>query len=122
MLERDSDHTQVTAAAKAGFSDRTGRRIETGETSPGAPKLRHWRTRPDPFIDVWEGELRALLETNPGLQALTLLEALQDRYPGRYPDKLLRTPELRVKHWRGVHGKEKEVIFRQVHPPGALTH
>ena len=25
-----------------------------------------------------------------------------------------------MKHWRAVHGKEKEVIFRQVHPPGLL--
>ena len=28
--------------------------------------------------------------------------------------------QRRVKHWRAVHGKEKEVMFRQVHPPGLL--
>ena len=120
MLKRELGHTQITAAAKADFSERTGRRIEQGETSPSLPKPCHWRTRADPFEGVWEPELRVLLEANPGLQAIPLLEGLQDRYPGCYPDKLLRTLQRRVKHWRAVHGKEKEVMFRQVHPPGLL--
>src|SRR2546430_12973153 len=120
MLKRELGHTQITAAAKADFSERTGRRIEQGETSPSLPKPCHWRTRADPFEGVWEPELRVLLEANPGLQAITLLEALQDRYPGCYPDKLLRTLQRRVEHWRGGCGKEKEGVVRPTDTPGVV--
>ncbi len=33
----------------------------------------------------------------PGLQALTLLDWLQEQYPGRYPARLPRTLQRRVK-------------------------
>jgi hypothetical protein len=49
-----------------------------------------------------------------------LLEALPERYPDQYPDKLLHTLQRRVKHWKALHGKEKEVMFRQVYAPGLL--
>jgi hypothetical protein len=49
MSERGLGHTQITAAAKAGFSERTGYRIEQREASPGTAKPRHWRTRSDPL-------------------------------------------------------------------------
>jgi len=50
--------------------------------------------------------------------AITLLEHIQYKYPGEYPDKLLRTLERRVRDWRAIEGPEKEVIFRQKIPPG----
>jgi hypothetical protein len=90
MSERESGRTPITAAAKAGFSERTDCRIEQREASPGTAKPRHWRTRSDLFGGIWESELRALLEANPSLQGITWLEALQERYPDQYPDKLLR--------------------------------
>ncbi len=43
---------------------------------------------------------------------------LQEKYPGEYPDSKLRTLERRIKDWKVVFGPEKEVIFRQKHPPG----
>jgi hypothetical protein len=114
MSTRETGHTQVTAAAKAGFSERTARRLEQCELLPGQVKLRHWRTRPDPFAGVWALELVPLLEAHPHLEAITLLEALQERYPGNYPDKLLRTLQRCVKHWRALYGGDKEVMFRQL--------
>jgi hypothetical protein len=52
---------------------RNGR--EDGTKIPGTGKLpsevaseRNWRTRADPFAEVW-GELREKLEVNPGLQS-----------------------------------------------------
>jgi hypothetical protein len=120
MSTRETGHTQVTAAAKAGFSERTARRLEQDEIGSGQVKLRHWRTRPDPFAEVWALELAPLLEAHPHLEAITLLEALQERYPGSYPDKLLRTLQRRVKHWRALYGRDKEVMFRQTHLPGRL--
>ena len=116
MDERESGKSQVAAAAKAGISERTGRRIEREGAGRGR-KPRHWRTRPDPFEAVWD-EIAERLRAEPSLDALTLLEGLQERYPEAYPDHLLRTMQRRVKAWRAQHGPDKEVMFPQSHPPG----
>jgi hypothetical protein len=80
---------------------------------------RTWRTREDPFQDVWP-QLRDLLEVNPGLQAKTLFEDLQRRFPGRFPDAQLRTLQRKLKAWRATEGPPKEVFFEQIHRPGEL--
>jgi hypothetical protein len=81
---------------------------------------RTWRTREDPFQDVWP-QLRGLLELNPGLQAKTLFEDLQRRFPGRFPDIQLRTLQRKIKAWRATEGPPKEVFFDQIHQPGQLA-
>ena len=43
---------------------------------------------------------------------------MQRRHPDRDWDRLRRTLERRVRAWRGLYGPEREVIFRQHHPPG----
>jgi hypothetical protein len=60
------------------------------------------------------------LEINPGLEAKTLFEDLQRRYPGQFADGQLRTLQRRVKVWRALEGPPKEVFFAQVHKPGEL--
>ncbi|MET3414962.1 hypothetical protein [Methylobacterium sp. 1030] len=62
MTSRRESHTQAVAAAQAGFSERTGRRIEAGPTLPSQKPSRTYRTRADPFADVWREELVPLLE------------------------------------------------------------
>jgi transposase InsO family protein len=116
MDERASGKSQVAAAAKAGISERTGRRVER-EGGVGGRKPRHWRTRRDPFEAVWD-EVAERLGAEPFLDALTLLEWLQERYPEAYPDHLLRTLQRRVKAWRALYGPDKEVMFPQAHEPG----
>lgn len=116
MAQRAGGKIQATAAAKAGISERTGRRIDAGDAVGGA-KPRHWRTRVDPFATVWD-EVAQQLHEKPDLQAFTLLEWLQGRFPGEYPDSLLRTMQRRVKAWRARHGPDKEVMFPQRHEPG----
>ena len=120
MSNRKEGRTQLTAAAKGGFSERTGRRVEKGECTFEASKKRHWRTRKDPFVAVWDSEIVPLLEEMPKLQAGTLLERLAKRYPGKYPNSLHRTLQRRIKHWRALAGPEKEIMFRQVHEAGRL--
>jgi hypothetical protein len=119
MSQREQGRIQTTAAAKAGIGERTGRRIEKGQ-SGRPPHRRGWHTRKDPFALVWESELVPLLKSSPKLQALTLLEELQRRYPGKYPNSRLRTLQRRVKAWRAHSGPDKEVMFRQVKVPGQL--
>jgi hypothetical protein len=77
------------------------------------------RTRPDPFVDVWD-EVQELLRENSGLEAKTVFEYLQRQNPGRFQDGQLRTLQRRVKGWRATEGPAKEVFFAQQHPPGRL--
>jgi len=120
MTSRANGSTQERAAVRSGFSERSGRRIEKGDGGPDHRKPRKHRTRKDPLDAVWKSDMLPMLEAHPGLRAVTLLEYLQRRHPGRYPDSIRRTLERRVKEWRAIHGPEKEVIFRQIHQPGLM--
>jgi hypothetical protein len=109
------------AAAKAGMDEKTARKYRDLGELPSHVRVPHtWRTREDPFSEVWD-EVRAHLEINPGLEAKTLFEDLQRRYPGRFQDGQLRTLQRRVKTWRAVEGPSKEVFFAQRHKPGELS-
>lgn len=113
-----------TAALKAGMSTNTARKYRRSGQLPSegraAREPRNWRTREDPFGEVW-AEVRTLLEVNPGFQALTLFQELQRRYPGRFQDGQLRTFQRKVKTWRALAGPAKEVFFPQIHEPGELA-
>lgn len=111
-------HTQAAAAAKAGISERSARRIEPAESLPSQRPPRQWRTRPDPLASIWETDLLPLLRESPHLSGVTLLEELQRRYPGQYGPSALRTLQRRMRKWRAAHGREREVYFAQEHPPG----
>lgn len=109
------------AAAKAGMNEKTARKYRGLGKLPDETRASHtWRTRQDPFAEVW-GEMTVLLEVNPGLQARTLFEDLQRRYPGGFSDSQLRTLQRRVKVWRATEGFPREVFFPQVHHPGDLS-
>ena len=118
MSCRQSGDSQTLAAAKAGISERSARRIEKQEHQPGGK--RYWRTREDPLAGVWDSELVPLLEREPALSGLTLWEYLDENYPGVFPGSVLRTLQRRVKHWRATCGPVKPVIFRQSLPPGVM--
>lgn len=120
MQTRNDGKKQVTAAAKAGMSERSGRRIEKGELQPGGKQQRHWRTRVDPFADVWDSEVIPLLTKNPKLTPITLFEKLQKDHPGEYQDSKLRTFQRRVSEWKALHGPDKEVMFRQEQVVGRM--
>lgn len=115
-----SEKTRAVAAAKAGMDEKTARKYLRLGKLPSETKKEHtWRTRKDPFAKVWE-EVRAKLELNPGLEAKTLFEDLQRRYPGTFTDGQLRTLQRRVKQWRALEGPPKEIFFPQKHHPGRL--
>ncbi len=118
MKARRQNHTQENAAIKAGISERSGRAIEQGKRTNPFKKERNWRTRPDPLATVWESELQPMLEQTPTLQAITLLEYLQTKYPDDYPDKVWRTLQRRLKTWRALHGPMRAVMFSQTHEIG----
>ena len=111
------------AAAKVGMDRKTARKYRQADHLPSQlaeqVPVRTWRTRTDPFVDVW-GEVEALLEQGPGWEAKTLFEELQRRYPGRFAEGQLRSLQRRVKQWRATRGPDKEVFFAQQHWPGRL--
>ena len=111
-------HSQEAAAAKVGISERSARRIENAAGLPSQRPKRHWRTREDPLSAVWDSEVIPLLQVDAQLNAVTLLEELQRRYPGQWDRKVLRTLQRRLSLWRAQFGAEREVFFAQEHPPG----
>ena len=110
--------SQVASAAKAGISERSARRIEWAQSLPSQRPARSWRTREDPLSAVWDSEVIPLLQTDARLNAVTLLEELQRRYPGQWDASVLRTLQRRIRLWRAKFGAEREVYFAQEHPPG----
>ena len=119
-MKHRKDKTQELAAAKAGISERSARRIESSSTVtlPSQTPRRYWRARADPFEDVWESEVVPLLKSAPKLMAVTLLRKLQDDHPERFPDEMLRTLQRHVRQWRALKGPDRQVFFPQDHAPG----
>jgi transposase InsO family protein len=62
---------------------------------------RTWRTRKDPFEEVWP-EILVWLRHDPDSTAKSLMEQLHRVYPGRFPDGQLRTLQRRIREWRHV--------------------
>jgi hypothetical protein len=119
MKAKQLGQSQQSAAAKAGISPRTARRIDNDSHRPQRGRPRDWRTRKDPLDGHWEAELLPMLEREPRLEPMTLFETLQELYPGQYDDKL-RTVQRRVEHWKAKHGNPKEVMFKIQHLAGEL--
>lgn len=118
MTSRSRHQNQEAAAASAGFSARTARRIDNDPRLPSQKKQpRSWRTRADPLADIWPRVLELL--KIPDIMAVTIFEDLQDELgPEVLPDSVRRTLERRIARWRALHGEDKEVFFPQRHDPG----
>jgi hypothetical protein len=108
------------AAAKAGMDPSTARKYLRARRLPSEMQQKHtWRTRPDPFANVWN-EIQEFLKIEPGLQAKTIFEYLQEKQPGRFSEGQVRTLQRRIKNWRALQGPPREVFFAQDHYPGEL--
>ena len=118
LLEKDEPLCR--AALKVGMDEKTARKYrDLGRVPSEVATPQTWRTREDPFAEVWP-EVHEQLSEDPRLQAKALFEWLQRKYPGRFQDGQLRTFQRGVKGWRATQGPNKEVFFAQVHHPGRL--
>lgn len=116
----NSEKNQEIAASKAGMDPKTARKYLGANRLPSEwVNERQWRTREDPFSEVWE-QVRQQMEESPGLEAKTLFEWLQREHPGRFSDGQIRTLQRRIKFWRATEGPAQEVYFGQKHEPGKL--
>ena len=114
-----STHSPAVAAAKAGFSTAAAYRIEADPRPPAETRKPRERRRPDPLAGVWEDEILAMLKAAPGLRPVAIFEEVLRRRP-EMGSGVRRTLERRIRSWRALNGPEKEVMFRQEHPPGRL--
>src|SRR6476661_6776481 len=73
--------TVEARTTSAGMDPKTARKYLRDRRLPSEMRQKHtWRTRPDPFADVWD-QIRQQLILEPGLQAKTLFQHLQEAYP-----------------------------------------
>lgn len=107
------------AAAKAGISVATAYRIEQDPRPPSQKQAPRGRRRPDPLAEIFDFEVVALLKAAPAVRPIAIFEEMVRRHP-ELPRHVRRTLERRIRAWRAVHGKERDVIFRQVHEPGRM--
>lgn len=107
------DKTQATSAAKADISERSGRRIDSGQRQLGPAKPRQYRTRKDPLEPIWESVVVPLLKRSDTLDPVGIFDHLCDEYSDRFLPKYRRTLERRIRKWRHLYGPDKDVIFRQ---------
>ena len=68
----------------------------------------YWRTRSDPFADVWP-EIEGWLIADPDITAKALFTRLQQEYPDAFSAGQLRTLQRRVRLWR--QGMARRLIF-----------
>ena len=111
--------TPAIAAAMAGFSRATGYRIEADPRLPSQRQSPRERRRPDPLAHLWDGEIVPMLVAAPGLRAVGVFEEMIRRHP-ELGEGVRRTLERRIRQWRALEGPERDVIFRQEHPPGRM--
>ena len=109
------------SARMAEMSEKTARKYRDHDGQPSQQTSdRTYRTRSDPFADVWD-KVQQRLELEPRLKAKTLFEWLQQTHEGLFPDSTRRTFERRVNQWRSLHGPGKTIFFDQEHHPGRLA-
>ena len=109
------------SSAKSGMSSRTARKYRNSGKFPSQIRVEHtWKTRPDPFGEVWESKIKPMLESTPGLEGKTIFDYLAREFPGKYQEGQLRTLQRKIKVWRASYGPAKEVFFAQKHYPGDL--
>lgn len=120
MIENKKQKKKSGAAAKAGMDEKTARKyLNLGKLPSQVKKPHTWRTREDPFEEIWS-KAQEFLELNPGLEAKSLFEYFQRERPGQFSDGQLRTFQRKVKRWRALDGPAQEVYFPQKHRPGEL--
>src|SRR5580700_10199392 len=109
----------VIAAAKAGFSTASAYRIEQDPRLPSQKQAPRERRRRDPLAAVWDSEVVPLLKSAAGLRPVAIFDEIRRRHPEIGPG-IRRTLERRIRTWRALNGADRDVIFRQEHPPGRL--
>jgi hypothetical protein len=118
-MENRKKTTQALSAAKAGLSEQTAHKIDHNKHRPKKDRKHDWETRKNPFAEIWDDFIVPMLIQGV-YESTFVLEEVQKKYPDQYSSKLLRTLQRKIKRWRAISGKAKDVMFMQEHKPGEL--
>lgn len=118
ILKMSRGQNNISKIARKTDHDRKTVRKYLKNPQPDRPE-RTWRTRTNPFEEVWD-EIKELVRINPGLEAKTVFEYLDDKYPGKFSSGQLRTLQRHLKVLKAQEGPAREVTFPQKHYPGQL--
>ncbi len=113
LMEELKKHGQLgLAAARAGLDRKTAAKYRDAGKLPSEMKApRNWRTREDPFEEVWP-VIKSKLVDAPELEAKTLFEWLQTERPSQFDEGQLRTLQRRVRDWRAIAGNTRSLASR----------
>ena len=68
---------------------------------------------------LFRSEIVPLLKSAAGLRPVAIFDEIRRRHP-EVGAGIRRTLERRIRTWRALNGDDRDVIFRQDHPPGRL--
>jgi len=119
MMNHYEEHRNLElAGAKVGVCRQTAAKyVNSGILPSEAAQPRNYRTRTNPFAEVWPMVI-AKLKLTPELRAKELYDWVCEQYPGEFSPGQLRTFQRHVRKWRALDGPEKVASCPQVHPPG----
>jgi len=107
-LDADDDKKDVVDAESVESSSETvGRNRFYRANKTKKTVLRTWRTRIDPFENVWD-EIRLRLELIPEMTAKEAVVWLMDKYPDQYNVGQIRTLQRRFAEWRQEQLSQEE--------------
>ena len=89
---------QAAAAAKAGISERSARRIDKHELHPKTEE-RSWRTRSDPLAEVWENIVVPMLQRDNEITPVGIFDHLCEFHSDLFTASSRRTLERRIGKW-----------------------
>ncbi len=108
------------AAAKSGFSRRTGFQIKKeSQNATSTKKKPRGRRRRDPLEGIWDSQVLPILRSSPGIRPSAVYYELLRTNP-ELDKGVRRTLERRIRAWRAENGPDREVIFRQNKEAGHL--
>jgi len=93
-MQHRKSQTQTVAAAKAGISERSARRIDQQAHQP-VKQERNWRTREDPLEEVWDSIVLPLLKSSSELTPVGIFDHLCEHHTDQFDPRARRTLERR---------------------------
>src|SRR5262249_42165593 len=108
--KRMAGKTLEAAASAVGMSERTARKWQRGAVPSATKTPRTWRTRPDPFTEVWATEIEPVLvqDKEGELEAKAIWEDLCRRRPGVFEAGQLRTLQVGALSVRAAPARRRD--------------
>ncbi|MCD6122567.1 MAG: transposase family protein [Spirochaetales bacterium] len=98
-MHMPSKHDNIDSEAVDFFKKAMEREKRTYRHTKKTRMPHTWRTRKNPFKNVWD-QVCFWLEEHPERTVKSIFKELKERYPGKYKDGQLRTMQRYVKAWR----------------------